>query len=489
MPRPTEYVAALADAAHPNDNGVPLISDDEGAEADPAPLDRRRSSSLRSVFTVAMKRNGKAKADEATLLTAGTVFDIADYSAPMCVVPSSVPSGADGAAGHTMPTPDGAPQASNVPPERRFSGARAQRTPPGGPSEGDAAPSMTPTLAGTASTSMSRRFSGARAPRSLDPQAVQASEAQAAAPAAPHPPPQLTADSLLEMGFGDARVRAALARSGGDPVAALDWLLSGLGIPIDEPLDSVGSSSVASASHSADPACVPTAVFTPVGVPLGGPAAAVVPLAAATPSASSTAAASSSTTAASSSAAAASSSTTDSAAEVAPTAGDAPSTADTPPLVELVTLFERQLGLSGPLFHVVDEACGMLGVPRRGSAIHKASLCWRALGSPEAPLGAAGTSAGTSGASDPVIARPVGESEVAVANAADGPPPDAQPAAASSVSSAGSRAAGGVRAARGPSQRAVAIAPWTCAVCTFEHSSPSNIGFLSCEVCETPRPS
>ena len=59
-----------------------------------------------------------------------------------------------------------------------------------------------------------------------------------------------------------------------------------------------------------------------------------------------------------------------------------PPVSTAPSLISLVKMFERELGLTGPMLRVVDEACAMLEVQVSGSAIFRAIQCWEALGSP-----------------------------------------------------------------------------------------------------------
>ena len=58
-----------------------------------------------------------------------------------------------------------------------------------------------------------------------------------------------------------------------------------------------------------------------------------------------------------------------------------------------------------------------------------------------------------------------------------------RPKTASSTASPAASAA----SAAAPCGAAEDALPWACAVCTFEHVLPSNMGFLSCEICQTPR--
>ena len=68
-----------------------------------------------------------------------------------------------------------------------------------------------------------------------------------------------------------------------------------------------------------------------------------------------------------------------------------------------------------------------------------------------------------------------------------------QPPAATAGYGAGGYAAAtanaeeAARPAAGPAAEVAAAAPWSCAVCTFRHDTPANMGFLACEVCAAPR--
>ena len=60
--------------------------------------------------------------------------------------------------------------------------------------------------------------------------------------------------------------------------------------------------------------------------------------------------------------------------------------AEAPPLLTMVEIFKRQLGLDPKLNmqDVVDEACVQLGVDAtQGNLVEKARKCWVLLGSPK----------------------------------------------------------------------------------------------------------
>ena len=147
---------------------------------------------------------------------------------------------------------------------------------------------------------------------------------------------------------------------------------------------------------------------------------------------------------------------------------------------------EGALGLSGGDLHVVDTACTMLQVPRRrGSLRDRALTCWEKLGSPALPQpgggGASNAVGGPSVLGGVAIARPVSDGEAMYL---------AQSAAGGEVAcgGAGASSSGGGGASSSSPSLAGPSAPWTCAVCTFLHDTPSNVSFLACEICGTPKP-
>ena len=155
-------------------------------------------------------------------------------------------------------------------------------------------------------------------------------------------------------------------------------------------------------------------------------------------------------------------------------------------LAHLVALLEGALGLSGGDLHVVDTACTMLQVPRRrGSLRDRALTCWEKLGSPALPQpgggGASNAVGGPSVLGGVAIARPVSDGEAMYL---------AQSAAGGEVAcgGAGASSSGGGGASSSSPSLAGPSAPWTCAVCTFLHDTPSNVSFLACEICGTPKP-
>ena len=63
---------------------------------------------------------------------------------------------------------------------------------------------------------------------------------------------------------------------------------------------------------------------------------------------------------------------------VAPAA--VPTKGEAPPLIEMVGVIKRELGLEGTLAEVVAEACKQLGVSTEGNTLaEQATLCWRSL--------------------------------------------------------------------------------------------------------------
>ena len=447
--------------------------------------------------------------------------------------------------------------AEGIAPERRFSGARAPRSIEGGTSRG-----ATPAAAECPS-SVDRRFSGARAPRSLTtssltttstvpttvpttvPATVPATvPTAAAAPASSMgalPPSAPSADetadalaasiaALFEMGFEDALVRTALADSDGDPAAAFERVLTlnarvsslppspeaaaththaaagapaaadGGGVDL-----SAGEVGVAGAAHASQ-ASIPIATAAPRGscnrsadarpplaepispssVPAPMPAPIAQPVTPGTATTHSGALPIAQPLA--SPIAAAASLPVATATPLSPSGAHLPSAAPSPPsLVSLISFFERELGLSGPMLQVVDGACAMLEVRARGSAIHRAVLCWQALGAPplaEVPAASAAAVCNTASMPCPVVAQPVDAQVItatAVATAAAAQPVESGAGAAGPAGPPRSGAGG--RRPAGPNAQ-----PWACSVCTFEHASASNMSFLTCELCGSPRP-
>jgi len=104
-----------------------------------------------------------------------------------------------------------------------------------------------------------------------------------------------------------------------------------------------------------------------------------------------------------------------------PATGSSPTVppASPPSLVSLVGLFERELGLTGPLLHVLDATCTMLEVPQHGSAFEKALRCWHVLGSPplQAPTAASATAASATAASATAASATAASATVASATA------------------------------------------------------------------------
>jgi hypothetical protein len=57
-----------------------------------------------------------------------------------------------------------------------------------------------------------------------------------------------------------------------------------------------------------------------------------------------------------------------------------PTKGEAPPLIEMVGVIKRELGLEGTLAEVVAEACKQLGVSTEGKTLaEQATLCWRSL--------------------------------------------------------------------------------------------------------------
>ena len=65
---------------------------------------------------------------------------------------------------------------------------------------------------------------------------------------------------------------------------------------------------------------------------------------------------------------------------------------DPPPLVDIVRVLRRELGLpeSDPIVATIDAACEQLGVQSEGSLddtlVLKGQRCWRALGAPRSMI-------------------------------------------------------------------------------------------------------
>ena len=225
-------------------------------------------------------------------------------------------------------------------------------------------------------------------------------------------------------------------------------------------------------------------------------------------------------------------------------ARDSSDSAPPPRLSQLISLFKSEFGLEGGMMSVLEDACTLLDVPNRGAAIERAAQCWRELGSPAVPEDAGQpmaepastsmspqTDAAADHGADVTVAvalpvgllpptqlppqQPVGATSMATALPLACALPTTS-SAASAVSTGASSGGGGGRggggggsssagagsssgagggaggagdgAGNGAGSNGLMTGPWECAACTFRHDTPTNMGFLACEICETPRP-
>ena len=505
------------------DADEPLVTGEASPE-DPqeeGDLSQRRPS-MRSLLNAAVHARRSRQSGGASLLSAGSVVDVGDYTAPIVLTPGagfadepnpffcSSSSGAQAPPAVPLPRSQGfqrprqpssatasEPGSSDRQPVTVSASsfvAAAQPPPPtadllglaDGPADGaspptTAAPATDRSPATDRGPAIDRRYSGARAPRTLGSRTSRsdvscADSCRSATPeeeAVMHRSLASTDDysssspvlqSLYEMGFEEGLVRTAISDCHGDVVAALERLLS-----LNERLDSrsggntqAGTSpprpqrdrsaqreEMARLARWAHPESEPRPQATQVPatlVPESEASAAPGSLPVATPVAMAA---------------------PGPIAEAVSVPAGAPSELPTPPtLVALVDYFERELGLNGPMLQVVDDACSMLQVPVKGSASLKALRCWESLGSPPDLSRAAPIAR-----PPPVYAQPV------EAHPVQFQPVEAQPVAALPFEA---------HSARQPSERTIAE-PWTCSVCTFEHTSPNNMAFLNCEICGSAR--
>ena len=400
------------------DNEAPLIAgDDRGADAtradDPAapaapPVRRNSGNRFRSALSKALPRRSSAGAPSSQ--TGGAARD-GDYSAPIVLMPDAdvnspiVLTQPLGAGNPPVPRPPAPPPDVSCPDEpraaapptrqprqsaaalaaRRFSGARRRG---GGSSQQPSGPVEAASAVADEREAAMDELAAALEEAEAEEAALAAAEAEAeeAEEAA-------KIEGLFQMGFEEQVVHAALADSHGNAERALERLLAlserlsqprgspdssagaellsprfddgslspVLGAAEDpfpapaEPVVVAGSAAVGSAAGSPPPAGgggAAVSAAAAVGTPAVG-----MPVYSRSPEASSPGGGGASV--------------------AAPPASP-------PNLVTLAGLLERQLGLEGlPLLRIIDTACEMLQVDQGGgSALHRATACWEALGSP-----------------------------------------------------------------------------------------------------------